>query len=170
MVYHIFSQPPPKQSWTGKAKVPLAHTGTGTGGGGGGGGKAAEYVDELGCEASLRSQLAALADTTTSTSTGKAAAALPEWSVEMHLDVDPVASLLHMAKADVLIASDSSFSLIAAILSHGLVLSRSGWKRFGKEARAGMVNPLTLSDDGGFDCADAAALWRRRGGRGGRRR
>ena len=88
----------------------------------------AAYVDELGCAADLRTQLGALAG-----SGGGGA----WWEVAMHLDVDPVQSLLHMARAHVLIASDSSFSLIAAVLSRGLVLSRAGWRRFPHAARAG---------------------------------
>ena len=77
----------------------------------------------------------------------------------MHLDVDPVQSLLHMAKAHVLVASDSSFSLVAAVLSRGLVLARAGWRRFAPAARAGMLHAVTLRDDGSFDCDEAARLW-----------
>ena len=43
----IFSQPPPRKSWTGRAKVPLAASRRG-----------AAYVAALGCAASLRDQLA----------------------------------------------------------------------------------------------------------------
>ena len=82
------------------------------------------------------------------------------WELRMHLQADPVASLLHMAKARILIASDSSFSLVAAVLSRGLVLSRAGWKRFAPGATSGMLRPLALRDDGAFDCAAAARLWR----------
>ena len=38
----------------------------------------------------------------------------------MHLDVDTVSTFLHMIHADALIASDSSFSLAAAVsMGHG---------------------------------------------------
>ena len=77
----------------------------------------------------------------------------------MHLDVDPVRSLLHMAKAQVLIASDSSFSLIAAVLSRGLVLIRDGWRRFPQGARDGMLHAMTIRDNGAFDCGQAARRW-----------
>ena len=57
-------------------------------------------------------------------------------------------------------ASDSSFSLLAAVLSKGLVLSRSGWRRFSSGATDGMLHHVSLSDEGSFDCGKAAALWR----------
>ena len=106
-------------------------------------------MDELGCAASLRAQLAALAG-------GEEEGG---WEVRMHLDADPVQSVLHMASAHALIASDSSFSLLAAVLSRGIVLSREGWKRFAESASRGMLRHLRLSDDGSFDCAEAARLW-----------
>jgi hypothetical protein len=140
VVFHVFSQPPPRSSWTGKSKVPLD------------GARGAAYVDELGCAASLRAQLASLA--AANGDDGREGT----WDLRMHLDADPVESILHMAKADALIASDSSFSLVAAVLSRGLVFSRDGWKRFSAGARSGMLRPITLTDDGAFDCAEAARL------------
>ena len=140
VVFHVFSQPPPKRSWTGKPKVPLA--------------SGAAYVDELGCSADLHAQLAALRG-----DSGRSTSRTTRWEVRMHLDVDPVQSILHMAKADVLIASDSSFSLVAAVLSNGLVLSRGGWRRFAPAAREGMVQSMTVRDDGGFECEEAMRHW-----------
>ena len=58
-----------------------------------------------------------------------------------------------------LIASDSSFSLLAAVLSRGVVLAREGWRRFPRAARDGMLHAMTIRDDGGFDCDEAAGLW-----------
>ena len=66
----------------------------------------------------------------------------------------------YLARARVLIASDSSFSLAAAVLSHGLVLHRDGWKRFAPAATSGMLHAVTLDDDGGLDCAAALPHWR----------
>ena len=136
VVFHVFSQLPPVSSWTGDARVPLE-------------GRGAPYVDELGCATSLREQLVRLV--------GIHPPAWPHWTLQMHLEVDPVASLLHMVKADVLIASDSSFSLAAAVLSSGLVLSRAGWKRFPRGARQGMRHAIELDADGGFEPAEAIA-------------
>ena len=150
---------------------------------------------QLGCAASLRAQLAALAGEEW----------VGGWEVRMHLDTDPVQSLLHMVKgcgsngrlpascrlppaarcplpticfhpepeghvgrspiarpqasAHALIASDSSFSLLAAVLSRGMVLSRGGWKRFAEGASRGLLRHLRVSDDGSFDCAEATRLW-----------
>ena len=89
----------------------------------------------------------------------------------MHVDTDTVATFLHLARADVLIASDSSFSLAAAVLSRGIVLSMGKWRRFPPVATAGIAHPLALRADGTLsDCAAAAAAWRqlqrRTGGRG----
>ena len=81
----------------------------------------------------------------------------------MHLDVDAVATLLHLSRAHVLVASDSSFSLLAAVLSRGLVLSMRSWKRFPESARRGLRFPLTTEPDGRFDCAEASQMWNRRG-------
>ena len=134
VVFHVFSQLPPASSWTGNARVPLE-------------GRGAPYVDELGCATSLREQLVRLV--------GIHPPSWPHWTLQMHLEADPVASLLHMIKADVLIASDSSFSLAAAVLSSGLVLSRAGWKRFPRGARQGMRHAIELDADGGFEPADA---------------
>ena len=144
VIFHIFSQRPPERSWTGRAKVPLDATKRG-----------AEYVDELGCAADLRAQLEALLAIDRTVTHREASA----WEVRMHLDVDPVRSLLHMAKAQVLIASDSSFSLIAAVLSRGLVLIRDGWRRFPQGARDGMLHAMTIRDNGAFDCGQAARRW-----------
>ena len=141
--FHVFSQPPPKRSWTGRAKVPLDASRHG-----------AAYVDELGCAADLRAQLATLVS-----AEAAAGGKTPQWELRMHLDADPVVSVLHMSRAHVLIASDSSFSLIAAVLSRGLVLARDGWRRFANEARAGMLHAMPIRDDGGFDCGRAAKLW-----------
>ena len=112
------------------------------------------YVDELGCTSSLSDQLASLA--------GQAGGGdgPRDWEVRMHLSLDPVATLLHMARASVLVASDSSFSLAAAVLSHGLVLHRKGWKRFPAAATAGMLHPIALDDDGALDCDEAMGHWR----------
>ena len=115
-------------------------------------GRGATYVDELGCASSLRAQLDALLRE----DAREDDAGWPAWELRMQVQADPVASLLHMAKARVLIASDSSFSLAAAVLSSGLVLIRDGWKRFPDGARQGMLHALSLDDDGGFDPAEAA--------------
>ncbi len=147
VAFHVFTQLPPAHSWTGQPQVPLE-------------GRGAPYVDELGCAASLHEQLAQLASADGSAA-GLAALSWPQWTLRMHLQADPVASLLHMAKADVLIASDSSFSLAAAVLSSGLVLSRAGWKRFPSGARQGMLHSLELDADGGFEPAEAMARWAR---------
>lgn len=140
VIFHVFSQPPPRKSWTGRALVPLSAA------------RGAEYIDELGCPSSLRDQLRDLA--------GPEGSGSGAWDVRMHLSADPVQTILHMAKAHALIASDSSFSLIAAVLSRGLVLSRGGWKRFGSGATSGMLHHLALEDDGSFDCRQATTLWR----------
>lgn len=144
LIFHIFSQPPPRSSWTGRSKVPVHTAASGD----------ETYVDELGCLVSLREQLALLA-------AGGAGGVLSllRWDLRMHLEEDPVSSLLHMARADVLVASDSSFSLAAAVLSRGLVLARLGWKRFPRGATAGMLHPLRVSDDGSIDAETAMRAW-----------
>ena len=76
------------------------------------------------------------------------------------MDTDTMATLVHMARADALLVSDSSFSLVAAVLSQGLVLGMEGWKRFAPVARAGIRNPLKLRADGSFDCGRGLRLWR----------
>jgi hypothetical protein len=134
VVFHVFSQRPPAGSWAGSSEVPRDSSG-------------AEYVDELGCASSLAEQLAALAG-------GRS-----DWAVRMHLDVDPVQTLLHMASASALIASDSSFSLVAGVLSRGLVISRRGWRRFPPDARAGILHSVLADDDGRFACDEALAHW-----------
>ena len=58
-----------------------------------------------------------------------------------------------------LVASDSSFSLAAAVLSHGLVLARRGWKRFPDGATKGMLHPMLSRDDGSFDPSGALRHW-----------
>ena len=83
------------------------------------------------------------------------------WEVRTHSHVEALASVLHMASADALIASDSSFSLLAAVLSRGLVLSMRRWKRFPPSATRGMRFPLELEPDGRFDCTAGLRLWRR---------
>ena len=65
-----------------------------------------------------------------------------------------------MMRADVLIASDSSFSLSAAILSSGLILGMEKWKRFALSARDGMRFSLGLRQDGSFDCTTGLQQWR----------
>ena len=49
--------------------------------------------------------------------------------------------------------------IVAAVLSKGLVLSRGGWRRFAPAAREGMVQSMTVRDDGGFDCEEAMGHW-----------
>ena len=139
VIFHVFSQRPPRRSWTGSSKVPLDRS-------------SATYVDELGCASSLRLQLLALA----AGGVGRG-----PWELRLHLDTDTVSTLLHMAHADALVASDSSFSLAAAVLSSGLVLSMERWKRFTRGATAGIRFPLALASDGSFDCAEGARQWRR---------
>ena len=152
VVFHIFSQPPPRTSWTGRAQVPLRA------------GRDAEYVDELGCAASLRAALATLVGDDGSdggdAGGGSDGHSGPDWELRMQLDANPVDSLRHMASATVLIASDSSFSLLAAVLSHGLVLVRQGWRRFAPGALAGVLHPVTLTENGAFNCADAMQHFR----------
>ena len=92
----------------------------------------------------------------------EAGGAAVAWEVRVHSRVDALASILHMASADVLVASDSSFSLLAAVLSRGLVLSMRSWKRFPESARRGLRFPLTTEPDGRFDCAEASQMWNRR--------
>ena len=112
----------------------------------------AEYVDELGCAADLGGAL--------QHALGGMGGAL----VRLHLDLDTLQTLRHMLHADVLIASDSSFSLAAGVLSHGLVLSMESWKRFPDEARRGIRFPLALTADGEFECSSLLHLWRERAG------
>ena len=148
VVLHVFTERPPRRSWSGKPKVPLAAARAG-----------AAYVDELGCAARLDRQLAALDGG--SSGGGGGGGGGGGWEVRMHVDTDTVATFLHLARADVLIASDSSFSLAAAVLSRGIVLSMGKWRRFPPVATAGIAHPLALRADGTLsDCAAAAAAWR----------
>jgi hypothetical protein len=68
-------------------------------------------------------------------------------------------ALATQASADALVASDSSFSLLAGVLSRGLVLSMRKWKRFPESARRGLRFALTTEPDGRFDCAQALEMW-----------
>ena len=133
-------------------------------------GRGAEYIDELGCAASLHDQLAQLlaeSPLREASSIPPVASGLSEspislggWEVRMHMDTGPIDTFLHMAKARVLIASDSSFSLAAAVLSNGLVLARDGWKRFPDGARRGMRHAITIGDNGDLDAAEGIRAWR----------
>ena len=65
-----------------------------------------------------------------------------------------------LGKGEQLQGASVLFSLLAGVLSRGLVLAREGWKRFPPAARRGMLHPLTIADDGSFDCVEAMRLWR----------
>ena len=201
LVFHIFSERPPRQSWTGHAKVPVDTR--------------AEYVDELGCASSLEAQLRALAgmsarwelrlhldlDTLQVThGRPRASDAEPELLCSLHgtssreshrlpppppcspwllsstrraplsssqarsLPAEPVTppalqTFAAMARADALIASDSSFSLAASVLSSGVVLSMRKWRRFSGVGGGGLRFPLPTEPDGSFDCADGVRQW-----------
>ena len=146
VVFHVFTELPPTSSWTGRSKLPPLPAD-------------ARYVDEFGCAADLGLQLARLAGEAPGGGHGSGGT----WEVRAHSHVDALASILHMASADALVASDSSFSLLAAVLSRGLVLSMRSWKRFPESARRGLRFPLTTEPDGRFDCAEASQMWNRRG-------
>ena len=156
IVFHVFTELPPASSWTGRSKLPPLPAD-------------ARYVDEFGCAAdlgaSLRQMLNAsvIAGDSIPRPTLRAGGTSVAWDVRVHSRVDALASVLHMASADVLVASDSSFSLLAAVLSRGLVLSMRSWKRFPESARRGLRFPLTTEPDGRFDCAEASQMWSRRG-------
>lgn len=72
VIFHVFTQMPPKQSWTGRPKVPLQT-------------QNATYVDELGCKASLQLQLSRLLEP--SLSSGQAPAGSLKWQLRLHTDV-----------------------------------------------------------------------------------
>ena len=156
VVFHVFTELPPASSWTGRSKLPPLPAD-------------ARYVDEFGCAADLRASLRHMLNASVSSEarlprpTLEAGDTSVPWEVRVHSRVDALASILHMASADVLVASDSSFSLLAAVLSRGLVLSMRSWKRFPESARRGLRFPLTTEPDGRFDCAEASQMWSRRG-------
>ena len=156
VVFHVFTELPPASSWTGRSKLPPLPAD-------------ARYVDEFGCAADLDAALRHMLNASVSNEARLARPANQEagdaavaWEVRVHSRVDALASILHMASADVLVASDSSFSLLAAVLSRGLVLSMRSWKRFPESARRGLRFPLTTEPDGRFDCAEASQMWNRR--------
>ncbi|KAL1524606.1 hypothetical protein AB1Y20_019495 [Prymnesium parvum] len=135
IVFHVFSELPPSHSWTGAAKVPVDGQ--------------AEFVDELGCKSNLREQLRTLAGVSA------------RWDLRLHLGLDTILSLKAMAYADALIASDSSFSLSAGVMSTGVVLSMRKWRRFPSGARGGLRFPITTEPDGSFDCVLGVRQWMR---------
>ena len=155
VVFHVFTELPPASSWTGRSKLPPLPAD-------------ARYVDEFGCAADLGASLRHMLNASVSSEahlprhTLEAGDTSVAWEVRVHSRVDALASILHMASADVLVASDSSFSLLAAVLSRGLVLSMRSWKRFPESARRGLRFPLTTEPDGRFDCASASQMWNQR--------
>ena len=84
------------------------------------------------------------------------------WEVRLHVDESTIATLGAMARSDLLIASDSSFSYAAAALSSGVSVGMpERWRRYAPPLHRGFAHFAPARANGSVGCADVLEQWRR---------